>query len=89
VLAADGLDFEERDRYVRMAAKLRRPRHVILLETARENVAEDDRVPLNELRKALEDGNLGQEGFQTAMRLGGGAAQELKRIVFRPPPQDD
>ena len=89
VLAAEGLDADERERYVRMAHKLRRPRHMILLETARENVAEEDRVPVNELRKALEDGSLGQEGFQTALRLGGGTAQELKRIVFRPPPQDD
>ena len=89
VLAAEGLDAAERDKYVRLAHKARRPRHMVLLETARDQVAEEDRVPLNELRKALEDGALGQEGFQTAMRLGGGAAQELKRIVFRPPPQED
>ena len=67
----------------------RRPRHLILLETARENVAEDDLAPLNELRRALDAGELGNEGIQTALRLGGGSAAEVKRILFRPPPRDD
>lgn len=89
VLAANGLDAGERERFVRMAHGLRRPRHLILLEVARDRVAEDDRAALNELRKALDDGSVGQEGFQTALRLGGSAIAELKRIVFRPPPQDD
>ena len=89
VLGADGLDAEERERFVRMAHALRRPRHLILLEVGRDHVPDDDRAQLNELRKALEDGDVGQEGFQTALRLGGGTATELKRIVFRPPPQDD
>jgi len=34
-------------------------------------------------------GELGEEGFQTALRLGGGSVNELKRILFRPPPKDD
>lgn len=89
VLGADGLDAEERERFVRMAHALRRPRHLILLEVGRDHVPDDDRAQLNELRKALEDGDVGQEGFQTALRLGGGTATELKRIVFRPPPRDD
>jgi AAA domain len=89
VLGANGLDADERDRFVRMAHALRRPRHLILLEVSRDDVSEVDRIPLNELRKALDSGDVGQEGFQTAMRLGGGAATELKRIVFRPPPQED
>ena len=89
VLGADGLDADERDRFVRMAHALRRPRHLVLVEVPRDQVPEDDHAPLNELRKALEDGSLGQEGFQTALRLGGGTVAELKRIVFRPPPQDD
>ncbi|MEA2375585.1 MAG: hypothetical protein QOD53_2048, partial [Thermoleophilaceae bacterium] len=38
VLAANGLDAEERERFVRAAAKLKRPRHLILLETARDQV---------------------------------------------------
>ena len=72
-----------------MAAALRRPRHVMVLETSRDNVAEEDRATLNELRRALDAGELGSEGFQTAVRLSGSSASELKRIVFRPPPRDD
>jgi predicted kinase len=89
VLAAEGLSPEARERYVRMAAQLKRPRHVILVETARDAVPEEDRAALNELRRALDAGELGAEGFQTALRLGGGSVTELKRIVFRPPPADD
>ena len=32
---------------------------------------------------------LGQEGFVTSLRLGGRTVEELKRIVFAPPPADD
>lgn len=89
VVALDGLAAEERDPFVRAAAELRRPRHLILLEAARDDVAEEDRAPLNELRTAVDAGEVGSEGFQTAMRLGGGTIAELKRIVFRPAPKDD
>jgi hypothetical protein len=89
VLAADGLDAAERDRFVRIAHRLRRPRHVILIEAPRDQVSDDDRATLNDLRRRLDAGELGQEGFQTALRLGGAATGELKRIVFRPPPEDD
>jgi predicted kinase len=89
VLAADGLDGDERDRYVRMAARLRRPRHLILIEAARDEVSDEDRPALNDLRRRLDAGELGAEGFQTAMRLGGQAISEVKRIVFRPEPRDD
>ena len=74
VLAADGLDASEREALVRIAAAHRRPRHLILLETAREQVAEEDMRPLNALRRALDAGELGSEGFQTALRLGGSSA---------------
>jgi hypothetical protein len=89
VLAADGLDAEARAPFVRMAAAMRRPRHFVLLESARDAVSDDDRPALNELRRALDAGELGSEGFQTALRVGGSAISELKRIVFRPPPADD
>lgn len=89
VLAAESLDAEEREPFVRMAAALKRPRHLILLETAREQVREEDLAALNELRRALDAGELGNEGFQTALRLGGGTAGEVKRILFRPPPRED
>jgi hypothetical protein len=89
VLATDGLDAAEREPFVRMAAALKRPRHLILLEISREKVQEEDLAALNELRRALDAGELGGEGFQTALRLGGGSAIEVKRILFRPPPRED
>src|SRR4051794_35916175 len=89
VIPAQGLDPDERERFVRMAAANRRPRHLILIETARDQVAEEDRGALNELRRRLDAGELGQEGFQTALRLGGGSVGELKRLVFRPAPRDE
>ena len=89
VLAAEGVRPEDRERFVRMAARFERPRHLILLETPRDQVAEEDRAPLNDLRRALDAGELGAEGFHTVMRLGGTSLAEVKRIVFRPPPRDD
>ena len=89
VLAADTLEAAERERFVRLAAAVRRPRHLILLEIARDRVAEDDVAPLNALRRALDAGELGAEGFHTSLRLGGGSAQDVKRIVFRPEQRDD
>jgi hypothetical protein len=89
VLGAEGLTAEEREPFVRLAVTLKRPRHLILLETSREKVDEDDLLVLNDLRRALDAGELGNEGFQTALRLGGGSAAEVKRIFFRPPPRDE
>lgn len=89
VLILEGLDAEERERYVRLAHGLKRPRHLILLEIPREQVPEQERATLNELRRALDTGELGLEGFQTALRLGGGTMAEVKRVVFQPPPRED
>jgi hypothetical protein len=89
VLAPEGLEPADRERYVRMAATAKRPRHLILIETSRDQVSDDDARALNELRRALDAGELGSEGIQTALRLGGGSAGEVKRIVFAPPPRDD
>ena len=89
VLAMEGLEASEREPFVRSAAALKRPRHLILLETAREHVRDQDLAALNELRRALDAGELGREGFQTALRLGGGTAGEVKRILFRPPPREE
>jgi hypothetical protein len=89
VLAAPGLERDLWEPFVRAAAALGRPRHLILLETSRDQVAEEDLAPLNELRRALDAGELGAEGFQTALRLGGGSAAEVKRIVFRLPPREE
>jgi predicted kinase len=89
VIAAEGLEADERERYARMAAGFRRPRHLILLDVARNGVDDEDRAALNRLRRRLDAGELGAEGFQTALRLGGASLSELKRIVFQPPPRDD
>ncbi len=89
VLGLDGLGAEERERWVRMAHAVRRPRHLILLEAGREQADEDARAALDELRRALVAGELGEEGIQTALRLSGGTVAEVKKIVFRPPPRDE
>jgi hypothetical protein len=89
VLILEGLDAGERERYVRLAHGLKRPRHLILLEVPRDQVPEEERTTLNELRRTLDAGEVGLEGFQTALRLGGGTMAEVKRIVFQPPPRED
>jgi predicted kinase len=89
VLALEGFDAAERERYVRMAHANRRPRHLILLEAPREKVQDEERPGLDELRRALDANELGQEGFATTLRLGGNALSELKRIVFAAAPRDD
>jgi predicted kinase len=88
-ITADGLEAGERERYVRMAHAARRPRHLILLEAARADVAEEDLAILNDLRRRLDAGELGAEGFQTAVRIGGESLSELKRIVFQRAPRED
>ncbi|MGH2904010.1 MAG: AAA family ATPase [Solirubrobacteraceae bacterium] len=89
VLTLENLSPAERDRYVRLAHAAKRPRHLILLEVPRELVPEEQRATLNELRTAIDSGEIGREGFQTALRLGGTATGELKRIVFQRPPRED
>jgi hypothetical protein len=89
VLGPDGLAVSERETFVRMAAELKRPRHLILLDTARDQVRDEDLAELNDLRRRLDAGELGAEGFQTVLRLGGGTAGEVNRIIFRPPPRED
>jgi predicted kinase len=89
VIAAAGTSAEERERYARLAAAAKRPRHLILLEVARDEVPEEERASLNELRRRLDAGELGAEGFQSAVRLGGRSVSELKRIVFEFPPRED
>jgi predicted transcriptional regulator len=89
VITATGLDPEERERYARLAAAAKRPRHLILVEAGADGVEEEDRRALNELRRRLDAGELGAEGFQTALRLGGETVSELKRIVFAHEPRDE
>ena len=89
VIPADGVQAAERERYVRLAVASKRPRHLIFIDAAKGQVADEDHATVNELRRALDAGELGAEGFQTALRLGGGAVSEVKAILFRPPPRDD
>jgi len=89
VITARALDAAEREPLVLLAAAHRRPRHLILLEVPRDAVSDDDHAPLAALRTALDQGQLGEEGFMTSLRLGGAAVSELKRIVFAPPPAED
>ena len=89
VVPLEGFDARERERYVRLAHGLRRPRHLILLDASRDKALADERPALDELRRSLDAGELGLEGFQTALRLGGHALTELKRIVFQNPPRAD
>ena len=89
VIPLETLGPEEREAYLRMAHAVRRPRHLILLETPRSDVAEEDVAAVNELRNAVDTAALGKEGVQTAMRLGGGAIHALKRILFRPADRDE
>jgi len=88
-LAIEGLGAEDRERFVRPAAALKRPCHLILVESPRDQVADEDRPALNKLRKALDAGALGAEGFHTVLRLGGGSIAEVKRVVFRAESRDE
>jgi hypothetical protein len=89
VVAIPRFDAAERERLVRLAHGERRPRHLILIETSRDAVLDEERAGLDELRRALDAGELGSEGFQTVLRLGGNSLTELNRIVFRHPPRED
>jgi hypothetical protein len=80
---------ENRERFVRPAHAARRPRHLILVDGSPDQVSDEERPLLDELRRDLDSGELGREGFQTAMRLSGQTRDELKRIVFARPPADD
>lgn len=75
--------------FVELAHAHRRPRHLFLVEAPTETVTDEERPILDELRRALTAGDLGQEGFHTAIRVSGNGLSELKRIVFRPAPADD
>ena len=88
-LVAEDLDAAERERYVRMASANRRPCHLVLVEATRDQVADEDRDALNGLRRALDAGELGSEGFNTFLRLGGASLEGVKRLVFRAPQADD
>lgn len=86
VVALDTLSADEREPILRMATENKRPRHVIFLDS---KVPDEDRAEHDALRKGLDAGDLGGEGAQTAMRLGGSAITDLRIIVFRRAPKQD
>lgn len=89
VLIADSLERDAREPFVRLAAAAGRPRHLILLEPAGAEIGDEDKALLTDLRRRLAASELGQEGFQTALRLAGTTIGELKRLDFRRAPRDE
>jgi hypothetical protein len=89
VIPLESLDPGERDRYVRIAARAERPRHLILLDSAPAQTSDDEKAALGELRRNLMAGDLGAEGFHTSLRLSGPTVAEVKKLLFRPAPRDD
>jgi hypothetical protein len=86
---AESLDAEEREPFVRLAAAAGRPRHLVLFEPAGVDLDEDGRAALSDLRRRLTASEVGQEGFQTSLRLAGSTIGEVKRLDFQRPSRDD
>src|SRR3954453_6351509 len=89
VVVMETLDPEEREPFVRLAAGAGRPRHILLFEPAGVNLDDDGKAALSDLRRRLTAGELGQEGFQTSLRLAGSTIGEVKRLDFQRPSRDD
>ena len=66
-----------------------RPRHIVLFEPAGVGLDEEGRAALSDLRRRLTAGELGQEGFQTSLRLAGSTIGEVKRLEFQRPSRED
>ena len=89
VVPLEGFDAEERDRWLRMAAASGRPRHLILLDVGQDELDDEGRAALADLRRRLAAGELGADGFHTALRLAGGAIGEVRHVVFEPRSRDN
>jgi hypothetical protein len=89
VLVTETLDAEEREPFVRAAAAAGRPRHIVLFEPAGVDLDEEGKAALSDLRRRLTAGELGQEGFQTSLRLAGSTIGDVKRLDFQRPSRDD
>jgi AAA domain len=89
VLVTETLDPEEREPFVRLAAAAGRPRHLVLFEPAGVDLDDDGKAALSDLRRRLTAAELGQEGFQTSLRLAGSTIGEVKRLDFQRPSRDD
>ena len=89
VLVTETLDAEEREPFVRLAAAAGRPRHIVLFEPAGVDLDEEGKAALSDLRRRLTAGELGQEGFQTSLRLAGRTIGDVKRLDFQRPSRED
>jgi predicted kinase len=89
VVGLQNADPALRRQFVELAFAHRRPRHLLMVEAPTDQIGDDERPVLDDLRRTLTAGELGAEGFHTAIRLAGNTLAELKRIVFRPLPADD
>jgi hypothetical protein len=89
VLVTETLEPDEREPFVRMAATAGRPRHIVLFEPAGVELDDEGKAALADLRRRLTAGELGQEGFQTSLRLAGSTIGEVKRLDFQRPARDD
>jgi AAA domain-containing protein len=89
VVVMESLDAEEREPFVRLAAAAGRPRHLILFEPAGVDLDDERKAALSDLRRRLTATELGQEGFQTSLRLAGSTIGEVKRLDFQRPSRDD
>ena len=89
VVVMETLDAEEREPFVRLAAAAGRPRHLVLFEPAGVDLDDEGKAALSDLRRRLTAGEMGQEGFQTSLRLAGSTIREVKRLDFQRPSRDD
>lgn len=89
VIVTETLDAEEREPFVRLAAAAGRPRHLLLFEPAGVDLDEEGKTALADLRRRLTAAELGEEGFQTSLRLAGSSIREVKRFDFQRPSRDD
>jgi hypothetical protein len=89
VVVTESLDTEEREPFVRLAAAAGRPRHLFLFEPAGIELDDEGKAALSDLRRRLTAQELGQEGFQTSLRLAGSTIGEVKRLDFQRPSRDD
>jgi hypothetical protein len=77
VVVTETLEPDEREPFVR------------LFEPAGVDLDDDGKAALSDLRRRLTAGELGQEGFQTSLRLAGSTIGEVKRLDFQRPSRDD
>jgi hypothetical protein len=89
VVVTETLDPDEREPFVRLAATAGRPRHIVLFEPTGVGLDDERKAALSDLRRRLTAGEMGQEGFQTSLRLAGTTIGEVKRLDFQRPSRDD